>query len=320
MMTNQHPEQSAKGNRSKLKTALRAILVTFVLLVIVVGIAAYVLLAVSPVPESSNYELDLERVRQLAMEGEGSLPVRLNVLIVAEGRFPQAITVAGSGFQEQRMVMPSFQVVYEDSTVIIDTAYSKAEHDMMFANKPYDSDKFELLQSAMRESRYILATHEHVDHIAGIARSPYLDEISPKVILTTEQIANAGPETAFTPEMLEALTPLHYDQYHAFAPGLVLIKAAGHTPGSQMIYVRLQNGTEYLLVGDVVWHSKNLERLTGRPLLTSLMLKEDREMHRHQIRTLYDISQSETINLVISHDSDQIEEYIQQGLIGDGFE
>jgi glyoxylase-like metal-dependent hydrolase (beta-lactamase superfamily II) len=34
-----------------------------------------------------------------------------------------------------------------------------------------------------------------------------------------------------------------------FAPGVVLIKAAGHTPGSQMVHVRLASGKEVMLVG-----------------------------------------------------------------------
>jgi hypothetical protein len=87
-----------------------------------------------------------------------------------------------------------------------------------------------------------------------------------------------------------------------------------------MIYVQLQNGAEYLLVGDVVWSSKSLERLKGRPLLTSLFLGENRRIHGYQIRTLYNIAQNEPINLVISHDGRQLESYIEQGLLGESFE
>ena len=34
--------------------------------------------------------------------------------------------------------------------------------------------------------------------------------------------------------------------------------AAGHTAGSQFVYVKLDGGTEILLVGDVVWMSSAL--------------------------------------------------------------
>jgi glyoxylase-like metal-dependent hydrolase (beta-lactamase superfamily II) len=316
-MTDQDSKQPVKRSRRILKIALYVLLATL----IIIGIAGYVLLAISPVPDTSDYEVDLALVRQLAQEGEGPLPVRLNAMIVAEGGFPEIMVIAGNGFQEQRMTFPSFQVVYEDEgAIIVDAVQSRADHETMFPGKPFDDKKFAMMQDAMRDGRLVLATHEHFDHIGGLSKSPYLDEIREKVILTREQIDNAGPETGFTPKMLAKFKPLDYDKYHLIAPGMVLIKAACHTPGSQMVYVRLQNGTEYLLVGDVVWNSKNLEQLTGRPLLTNLVLNEDRVIHGQQIRTLYNIAQNEPINLVISHDGAQIEAYIQEGLLGSYFE
>jgi glyoxylase-like metal-dependent hydrolase (beta-lactamase superfamily II) len=286
----------------------------------VVGVAAYVLLGISPVPEVSTYQLDVAQVRQLATSGDGSLPVRLNALIVAEGANANILITAGSGFQKQRMVFPSFQVVYEDGTVVVDAVHTQAEHSQSFPGQPYDARKYDLMQTAMRRSRTILATHEHFDHISGIAHSPYFDEISAKVMLTAAQINNAGSVTSFTPALLAKLTPFDYDKYYRLAPGLVLIKAPGHTPGGQMVYARLQNGAEYLLVGDVVWNSESINRLTGRPLLMNLAMNEDRTSLGNEIRTLYNIAHSEPIHLVVSHDGEQIEQYMQQGLLGSSFE
>jgi glyoxylase-like metal-dependent hydrolase (beta-lactamase superfamily II) len=172
----------------------------------------------------------------------------------------------------------------------------------------------------MRNSQLILITHEHLDHINGLTHSPYLDEVAEKTVLTGEQIDNAPDGTGLTPEIIAKITRLEYDQYQQIVPGVVLIKAAGHTPGNQMVYVQLQNGTEYLLVGDVVWTSENLTQLTGRPLLTNLFLGEAPQGHREQVRTLYNISQNEDIVLVISHDKPQLDSYLKQGLLGDRFE
>jgi len=94
-----------------------------------------------------------------------------------------------------------------------------------------------------------------------------------------------APKRSFTSRPAGCFTPLQYDQYHRFAPGVVLIRQQVHTP-QPMIYVRLQMETEYLLVGDVVWNSKNLDQLTGRPLLTSWGLKEDRQIQGQQIEFL----------------------------------
>jgi glyoxylase-like metal-dependent hydrolase (beta-lactamase superfamily II) len=272
------------------------------------------------VPSTSQYELDIEQVRQLATEGNGVLPVRLNVLVIAEGKLPRMLVMPGGSFQEIRMSIPAFQVVYEDEAIIVDTAYGQADHETMFPSGQFDTGSFDALQTAIRESRLILVTHEHADHIAGIARSPYLSEIRDRVMLTREQIDHTGPESGFTPEILASFTPLDYERYYRVAPGLVLIKAAGHSPGSQMVYVQLQNGKEYMLLGDVIWNAQSIERLSGRPLLMSLMLQEDRSIIGQQIRKIHDLAQSEDIYWVISHDSEQIETYIQQGVIGDGFE
>jgi hypothetical protein len=60
--------------------------------------------------------------------------------------------------------------------------------------------------------------------------------------------------------------------------------------------------------------------LTGRPLLMNLSMNEDRASLGNEIRTLYNIAHSEPIHLVVSHDGEQIEQYIRQGLLGSSFE
>jgi len=319
-MTQNIPEPPLKSGQRKAKNILRFILASLALTMVCIVGAGYALLWVSPVPATSQYELSLDQVRQMATEGEETLPVRLNVSVIAEGKLPRMLVVAGGGFQELRMAIPVFQVVYEDGAIIVDTTYSQSDHETMFPGGLYDAAKFDALQAAMQKSRLVLVTHEHADHITGIARSPCLEEIRSRVILTREQIANLGQESGFTTEILAGFTPLEYERYYRVAPGLVLIKAAGHSPGSQMVYVQLQSGREYMLVGDVVWNAQSIEQPAGRPLLMSLMLREDRAMVGHQIRKLHDLAQSEDIYWVISHDSEQIEAYIQQGSIGEGFE
>jgi len=314
-MTEENIKQTPKRRR-----IIKIVAWVIVVLIITVGIAGYILLAVSPVPNTSNYEIDLSTIRKLAREGDGTLPIRLNAMIVAEGAYPQIMVVAGGSFQENLMPIPVFQVVYEDGSIIVDTALTAADQAQMFPGTPYYAARYNLMQNAMRHSKLVLVTHEHFDHINGLTQSPYLEEVTQKTVLTGEQIDNAIADTGLTAEIIAKVTRLDYDTYHQIAPGMVLIKAAGHTPGSQMVYVQLQNGREYLLVGDVIWTSENLTRLTGRPLLTNLFLGEDPRGHREQVRTLYNISQNEDIILVISHDGPQLDSYMKQGLLGDGFE
>lgn len=78
-----------------------------------------------------------------------------------------------------------------------------------------------------------------------------------------------------------------------------------------------------MLIGDMIWNEANLQRQTSRPLLISLVLRQDRTQTTNQIRWLHDTvyqNAQETIHLVISHDPEQRQQYIQQGLLGDTFE
>ncbi len=277
------------------------------------------MLGYSPVPKTTPHPVDLEQVRRLAAEGGGALPQRLNVMIVADGVSTSTLAVAGSGFQDLRMAIPVFQIVSPDGSIIVDAADTHAQHEQFFPGTPYYPEKYDRLQAALRKSRLILATHEHFDHIGGLAASPYLAEIQSKICLTPAQIANAA-QAGFTPEMLAPLTPLSYTGYTQAAPGVVLIAMPGHTPGSQMVYIRLQSGAEYLLVGDVAWSALSLTRQSGRARLASISAGEDPQVHGQQIRALIDLAAGSPVHLVVSHDGGQIEQYIQDGLLGRDFE
>jgi glyoxylase-like metal-dependent hydrolase (beta-lactamase superfamily II) len=309
------PTKPGRGKR-----ILRTFFTILAILVIIIGVAGYILLGYSPVPKTSTYQLDITEIRQLAQADNSLLPVRLNVLDLGGGTMPQFLIFAGGAFQETTMPVPVFQVVYPGGTVIVDTGMDKASFDQMFPGGSFSTASYDQLQSAMRQSQNILLTHEHLDHLAGLSHSPYLDELVPKVILTREQIRSITLDTVLTPNLLARFTPLDYDNYHLVAPGMVLVKAAGHSPGSQMVYLRLHNGNEFLLVGDVIWSMESLTRLRGHPMLISLMLQEDWSATHNQLRKLYNLSQSEPLYLLISHDYGQIDGYIQQGLVEDVFE
>lgn len=317
-MSNNPPIPPPKPARGK--KVLRTCLTLLAILVVVTAIAGHILFGYSPVPQTSTYPLDIAHIRQLAGAESSLLPVRLNALILGEGAMPQFVVTAGGGLGQVRMPVPVFQVVYPNGTVIVDSGMDQASFDQMFPGGSFSTAGYDQLQAAMRRSQTILLTHEHLDHLDGLAHSPYLDQLLPKVILTSEQFGALTPDTELTPERLARLTPLDYDQYHAVAPGMVLVKAAGHSPGSQMVYLHLQNRSEFLLVGDVVWSMDSLARLKGRPLFISLLLQENLSAVRNQARSLHDLIQSQPIHLLISHDYGQIEDYIRQGLVGSSFE
>jgi len=182
---------------------------------------------------------------------------------------------------------------------------------------------YDILQHAMRKAEAIILTHEHFDHAAGIAHSPFFNEISARVLLTPEQAA--GPElrkAGFTPEMIAKCGRLDYSGARAVFPGIVLLKTPGHLKGHQVVYVKLRNGNEFLIAGDIAWNMDNITLLRSRPLLVSLILGEDRAASAGQIRWLHDewCGAHPEVHIIVSHDRAQQDGYEKSGVIGERFE
>lgn len=284
----------------------------------------YVLLDRAPaIPETSNFVLDFDEIRTLALEADSLLPTHLNMLNIATGSFPRGAVIAGQGFDPHTLQFSALQLVFKDGTIIIDPVHDTEIHAAYFGGD-FDEANYQVQQKALLEARQILITHEHIDHVGGILLSPHLDAIRERVYLTQEQVngllADEEVISNLGEDLVKSFEPLSYETYHAVAPGVVLIKASGHTVGTQMIFLRFQGGQELLLVGDIVWHMDNVRLLTGRPLLTNLIGGEDREALAHQLRTLADVHTSGEVQLLVAHDKAQHEDLMARGILGNWFE
>src|SRR5260370_12606427 len=135
--------------------------------------------------------------------------------------------------------------------------------------EPYCPDAANQVERALRGARAIIITHEHGDHVAGVIRTPLVAELAPKTLLTRAQVQVLEtepqmPEIKITPEMASRYNVIDYDTYLPFWAGMALIKAPGHTPGSQMVFVALESGREYLFIGDTAWHMDGVRLIKGK--------------------------------------------------------
>ena len=292
----------------------RAIAVLFLALIVAGGAAATYLFTVglydAEVPEHSSYSLELAKVRELARSLEGPLPIALNALAIGRTDQPRGSIVAGqSWFESVPRVFPAYQIAFPEDSIVIDGAY----------RAPSDEAAYAQLQQAMQAASSLLLTHTHADHTQSIAGSPHLGELLPKLALTPAQLGEPFGLRRFPEGSLVSTRRIEYAERLAFAPGVVLIAASGHTAGSQIVYVQLANGDEFLLLGDVVWDLENVHSLKGRPhVIGSLLIRGDETLVAQQIRALHDLLEveGERIHLVPSHDARTLAELQRSGLVG----
>jgi glyoxylase-like metal-dependent hydrolase (beta-lactamase superfamily II) len=274
---------------------------------------------------SPPWRADLDRIRQVAGMIPGPRPIRVNVIKFAESRRTKNFAVKGLQAEPSVQARTAYQIVYGDGTVMVDTGMDLATHQFFGrgVQEPYFPEQAERVARALRSARAIIVTHEHGDHVAGLMRSTSFAELAPKTVLTRPQLETLLnepqiPELRPTPEMAARLRVVDYSGYMAFAPGITLIKAPGHTPGSQMIYVALQSGRELLLAGDVAWHMDGVRLNAGKD---APWIREPAELMAAELNWLNGLSRSEkNLSIVISHDEEQRLDYIAQGVLGDGFE
>lgn len=305
-----------------MKKIFKWIFVTIAALLLIFVIAGAVLLLYSPVPEKTSFNVTLEELRAITAQDNGTLPVSINALNITDGDFPAGVVVAGY-FKTLPVPCYVWQINYVGSNkqnIMVDTGQHKKHFTGIAANTVFHEKEYNLMQNALQRASKIVLTHEHFDHAGGAALSPHLNELLPKLWITPEQKNSPFMAQSLFPEgALDKAQPLVYDRLLKFAPGVVLIKTPGHSEGSQSLYIKLANGKEYLLAGDIAWNMMNINIPKGRPLITSLVLKENRENSANQLRWLSDL-QKKGLIILITHDGDHIRSLEEKGLIKPGLD
>lgn len=306
---------------------LRWIVNGFAALVVLLVVAGWwFLIAGSRAPAAAAGLMDISAWRALVAGDAGQGPSRVGWLEIGHAEFPSFAVQAGRFADPVPMTFGSVELAWPDHTAIIDTAVDAETLEEM-SDAPesgFDPDAYSAMLDAMERASLVVVTHEHLDHMMGLARHPDPAAVAPHLGITPTQRDALG-RFARSGEVAEPYASLPLEartQPVRLDAGLVAIPMAGHSPGSEMFYVQAADGTEYLFIGDIAWNMTNIDDLTTRPKLLNLLIfdpPEQRTRTRAQLRALHDLKQSEPGLVIIpAHDRRHIEALMAEGKLARG--
>jgi len=305
--------------RTKVRT-----LSLFSLLAILTGLSYHYVFS-SNAPQETDFNIELPALRELA-DASGAPETfisEIRVELIAQNPIPSFASQAGAFRGTLTMVRTAYQLRGASTSLIIDTGMNEEMAREFGNNTVHFPDAFRRVQGAMSDASVVAVTHEHADHIAGIALHPNPASFIDALRLTSQQYDALRKFTPSLHRLLQRYEPLDLVEPIAIAPGVVMIGAAGHTPGSVMFYVRLRNGEEILFIGDVAWWMENVRAARGRPRFVQQLIMqppEDRSAVLRQLRSLHEIYLQGDVLIVASHDEEQFNQLLRQNVIKQGFD
>jgi len=176
----------------------------------------------------------------------------------------------------------------------------------------------ERLGDALGRVRGVVFTHLHIDHVGG-ARELCRDRADPIVVpMTRAQVENSNYTTRPGRRIVDeagclAVSPLGAESVQPLPgfPGVAVIAAGGHTPGSQIVLAEVAAGDttrRYAFVGDIVNHIDGIRLDRGKPLLyRTLLVPEDETRLGELRRMLAALEREHGYVLLVAHDQQALE-------------
>lgn len=217
---------------------------------------------------------------------------------------PTAFTAAGSpGFATTELTMSGFLVDHPAGRFLVDPALCAGVRERVLPELPFPlpallapggpvralTDVLAGLGLDGSEIDFVLPTHLHWDHVAGLYELPGWVPIRTS---EAEYLWAMGGSHAPLGVARGPLRGREFQRYELTGPpvltfarshdlfgdgAVVLVDLAGHTPGSVGILLALADGSRVLLAGDAVWTTRQLDLIREKAPLPGLLLDADRD-------------------------------------------
>lgn len=236
-------------------------------LVLLIGVPWYWLMIDNRPGDAAPKPVTVAQLRALAASMPGPAPAEVEMELVGWRRLPGNLFVAGSGVKRKLVSILAWRLpVPGGKPIVIDSGLTAADAQAM-GMEAYFAPAQARVERALGEAGLVLVTHEHPDHqgaLVALGGPPLLQtaRLNPGQTRNAPLAAKlAWPAGAAPAARIAPGAP------QAVAPGVVVIPAPSHTPGSQMIYVRLANGRELLFAGDIATFGQSWEETRARSRL-----------------------------------------------------
>jgi glyoxylase-like metal-dependent hydrolase (beta-lactamase superfamily II) len=294
-----------------------------ILLAIVLAIAGAVYwLLYDNRPGNDVARLDLGELRAAAAAMPGDLPESIAVERIAAGEVMGTLLVAGGGFGATQQGAHAFRIGWPDRHVILDTGMDQAAAKALRFYE-LDDNAQQRVWAALPAADAILVSHEHLDHIGGLLTAPDWPAVAAKAQITREQFDHPQitAPVQWPKGSRERFKPIAYEGMRSVAPGVVAIKANSHTPGSQLLFVKLKDGREYLFPGDISSMDRNWRETRARSrLVGEVLIDEDRAAVFRWLRAFRALADANPKLIVVpTHDAAAIDRLVREGALTSGF-
>ncbi len=237
-----------------------------VLLILAIGLPYYWFLLDNSGAARPAKPITMSELRHLAAAIPGEAPYAVEAERAAFRRLPGNLMVAGSGMKRKLVGYMAFRLLVRGGrSVMIESGITSAIAAAGGAEQ-FNLSAQARIEHELDQAGIILVTHEHPDHLGALAAhgGSALQQawLNPYQLPPSPMAANLAWNGTVPLPRIIGQPP------QAVAPGVVVIPAPdSHTPGSQLIYVRLADGHELLFAGDNSSFAQNWQQLRGRSRL-----------------------------------------------------
>lgn len=236
------------------------------ILIVLIAVPYYWLLMDAGPTSAPMMQIDLARLRAEAAKVPGVRPAGIEYAVVAAHTSMGTVLVAGGGLKTDEAGVIVWRLITPGGDTVINTGLTSGQANVGgFA--AFDPAQRATADVWLRDARRIVISDESVDNIGGfVGDMAQTKARAGKVIGNTAQIAAIGQLAPFVVgKLAPPVAALSGSPgYAAIGPGIAAVRTPGYLPGSQMIYVQLQNGSEFLFSGDTAPMRRNVTWLRPR--------------------------------------------------------